>query len=923
MRAHRALVAAGILAAGTVAIGCGSDDPAEPTPVATTIALISGNAQTGTAGAALASPITVRVTDQNGDPMASVSVAFAVTAGGGSVGSATVATNAQGDAATSWTLGPMAGAGNNGATASVAGLDGSPVAFTASATAGAASQIAVSAGDAQTGEVAAAVAVDPSVTVEDANGNPVAGVSVTWAVTAGGGTTAAGTSMTDAAGQASMQWNLGPLVGTNAHTLRASLTGGANAIFTASGELTAGTVALNGGDNQSAVAGTAVGTLPSVLVTASGGAPIQGVAVAWAVTAGGGSVAAASTTTNAAGVASVGWTLGATPGSNNQGLSATVAGLTGSPVAFVASATSPPTQMFLVSGDGQTGGAGQSLPQPLVVRVEDAGNQPVQGVVVSWQLFAGGGSVAAPTSVTNAAGEASMTFTVGGNLGVDNETVWASVSGLTNSPITFNASVVAGPAAQISTNGGSGQTAEVGTALPIPIAALVLDAYNHPIAGYTVNWAAGAGSGTTSVASSTTDAFGIATSGWTIGTVAGTGNQNATATAPGLTGSPVTYTASATAGAPTTLAIGSGDNQSATVGNALPAPLAAVVTDAYGNGVPGVNVSWLVATGGGSLASATTVTGTGGAASNTWTLGPTVGGQTVTASAVGTTPAMVTFNATGTVVVSTYNITLRYVTPTSAARQAVFTAAANRWSSIIIGDVPDVPMNVAASSCSPAINETVDDVLIFVNLDSIDGPGMILGSAGPCYVRSSNSRFSIVGRMTFDTADVANLEAGGLFPATILHEMGHVLGIGTLWNPPVASPPPPLLVGAGSADPYFIGPTAIAQFDANGGGTYMGNKVPVANTGGAGTRDAHWRENVMGKELMTGFISLIANPLSAITVGSLADAGYTVSYANADPYTVDGTNLMAAEAGSFKLNEAAPDWTIRSVDANGRIVPVR
>ena len=212
MRWTRLLVILGVSAVGFIGLNCSSDSNA-PDPVATTLASVSGNAQTGTAGAPLASPITVRVTDQNGDNMAGVAVAFAVTGGGGNLGAASVNTDASGLASTTWTLGNAAGANNNTATASVTGLTGSPVTFTASASAGAPTQLAKTAGDAQTGEAAAAVAVAPKVTVKDALNNPVAGVTVTWTVHSGGGTTTAGTSMTDAAGEASMAWTLGALVG--------------------------------------------------------------------------------------------------------------------------------------------------------------------------------------------------------------------------------------------------------------------------------------------------------------------------------------------------------------------------------------------------------------------------------------------------------------------------------------------------------------------------------------------------------------------------------------------------------------------------------------------------------------------------------------------------------------------------------------
>ena len=925
MKLNRAAAVVAVALIGLTSVNCsdGDNGSSTPTPTATTIALVSGDAQTGAAGAALAAPITAKVTDQNGAAMANVSVAFAVATGGGSVAAASVPTNAQGEASTTWTLGATAGVNSNTSTASVTGLTGSPVTFTASATAGPASQISGTAGNAQTGEVGATVALAPTVAVKDANNNPVAGVTVTWTVTAGGGSVASATSMTDAAGEASMAWTLGPMVGTDLQMLRAALAGGANAMFSASAVLTAGTMALNGGDNQSAVAGAAVGIMPSVLVKTpgAGGVPVQGVTVDWAVTAGGGTPSAPTSVTDASGIASIGWTLGGTAGANNQGLSATVAGLTGSPVAFVASATAPPTQMFLQSGDAQTAAAGQALAQPLVVVVEDATNAPVEGVVVSWQVTAGGGSVGSATSITDAAGAASMTLTVGTAAGASNQTVTAAVNGLTNSPVTFTASVVAGAASKMALSSGNAQTAVVGTALAQPIAVLVSDQFDNPIAGATVNWAAGAGSGSTAVASSMTNASGIATSGWTIGTVAGAGNQSATATAAGLTGSPVTFTASATAGAAAVLAISSGDNQSAVAGSPLPVGLVVLVTDAFSNPVASATVNWAAATGGGSVSAPTSVTSATGLATVSWTLGGTIGGQTATASVAGTTPASVTFNATATAVVSNYNITLRYLTAISPSRQAVFEAAAARWSTIITGDLTAVnAAGVPAATCgdnSPALNEVIDDVLIFVTLDSIDGPGMILGSAGPCYLRTG-TKFSIIGRMTFDTADVANLEALGLFPATIQHEMGHVIGIGTLWTQI-----PSLLVGGGTADPYFSGPTAIAQFNANGGGVYAGLPVPVENTGGPGTRDGHWRESVMGKELMTGFISLVANPLSSITVGSLADMGYVVSYANADPYTVNSTNVMAGAGGDFQLNEALPDWTIKAIDRNGRITRAR
>src|SRR5262245_5005803 len=145
--------------------------------------LVSGNTQSGPAGSALPVPLVVAAKDANGNPVAGVSVAFAVTAGGGTVSAATVATGSTGQAQVLWTLGRTLG--SNAATASVSGLTGSPVTFTATATVGAAAQLALVSGDNQT--AAAGATLSPFVVaVKDALGNPVSGFNITFAVTSGG-----------------------------------------------------------------------------------------------------------------------------------------------------------------------------------------------------------------------------------------------------------------------------------------------------------------------------------------------------------------------------------------------------------------------------------------------------------------------------------------------------------------------------------------------------------------------------------------------------------------------------------------------------------------------------------------------------------------------------------------------------------------
>lgn len=214
-----------------------------------------------------------------------------------------------------------------------------------------------------------------------------------------------------------------------------------------------------------------------------------------------------------------------------------------------------------------------------------------------------------------------------------------------------------------------------------------------------------------------------------------------------------------------------------------------------------------------------------------------------------------------------FNITLLFQAPVTDAQREVFEVAAARWERIVIGDVPSISGTLP--SCfrgqAPVATAGVDDILIQVLLVPIDGPGRVLGSAGPCFVRNADN-LPVSGLMRFDVADIARLEARGLFDEVIVHEMGHVLGIGTLWNFRRA-----LRQGTG-AGLYFAGEGANVQWSAEGGEGFL----PIENLGGPGTAGGHWREGILRNELMTGFLNLGENPLSRITAASLRDMGYRV-----------------------------------------------
>jgi Leishmanolysin len=140
------------------------------------------------------------------------------------------------------------------------------------------------------------------------------------------------------------------------------------------------------------------------------------------------------------------------------------------------------------------------------------------------------------------------------------------------------------------------------------------------------------------------------------------------------------------------------------------------------------------------------------------------------------------------------------------------------------------------------------------------------------------------------------MENDGTLDDVITHEMGHVIGIGTIWTRKS------LLQGAHTANPTFTGANAKREYGRlRGSANPM--PVPVENSGGAGTQDSHWRDTVFGNELMTGFVGAAGNPLSRMTVASLKDLGYTVNLDAAEPYSLP-SHLEMAEAGMFAPHAA-------------------
>jgi len=598
------------------------------------------------------------------------------------------------------------------------------------------------------------------------------------------------------------------------------------------------------------------------------------------------------------------------------------------------------TQLAKTAGDAQSGTVGTQLGAALEVEARDNLGHAVPGSVASGSIgFAvtqGNGSVTQASVPIGANGRAATQFTLGTVAGTAHR-VTATVTGGTGSA-QFTATATAGPADSLAKVSGDNQLGTSGQPLPDSVVVRVTDAYGNAFpGGYQVAFAAATGGGTVSPSTVTTDASGRAAVEWTLG--APTGAQTLTATAAGLSkGTPATFSATASSQVITSLVKVQGDNLTGLVGKPVNLPPTAKVADQIGAGVPGVTVNFAVTSGGGSVTAASAVTDANGLASVGWTIGGSAGSNTVQASSGALTP--VTFTVTGQA--AAFDIVIRYFgtqLPT-ANQQAAFTAAETKWEALIFGDLTDIPVSRAAgSACGPdfpdlpAINETVDDLLIYAKVDSIDGVDGVLGQAGPCLIRSS-SGLTVVGVMHFDKADLAALESSGQLSLVILHEMGHVLGYGTLWN----NSPFSLLAGPCpsptncTTDPHFIGANALAAFDDVGGSSYVaGAKVPAENCVstpgpcGAGTVNGHWRESVLDRELMTGYLNPGTNLLSIVTLASFWDMNYLVNYADADSYAWPAPPALQGIGGGrvIELKNDILRVPIVELDRSGRVVRIR
>lgn len=269
------------------------------------------------------------------------------------------------------------------------------------------------------------------------------------------------------------------------------------------------------------------------------------------------------------------------------------------------STTPPPPTLAVAraptaSGEGQHGAVGQALAEPVRVQVT-RGGVPEAGATVTWTAVGTGASMDPASGTTDASGIASARWTLPNAAGA--ATAAAAVSNASGSPVSFTATAAAGAAAQIALKGGSGQTGTVATALANPFEVIVKDAFGNAVQGTSVAWAVTGGGGAIAPAVSTSDASGTASAVLTLGPAAGA--NTVTATAAGLTGSPVSFSATGEA---------AGTGSDVSVGNDFFAPATLQVaagTTVTWTWAPGASSHSVESTGTPSFMSSAIMTGAG------------------------------------------------------------------------------------------------------------------------------------------------------------------------------------------------------------------------------------------------------------------------------------------------------------------------
>jgi len=441
-----------------------------------------------------------------------------------------------------------------------------------------------------------------SVTLTDAGGNPVGSQTITFTAPGSGasglfGVSLTATAATNASGVATLPaFTANGIAGT--FNLHANIGAIATDFVLTNTAGFANSLTIQTGDNQSTAINTLYPTALSVLAKDVDNNPVSGVSITFSMP---GSGAAATFTggqpsalaiTNASGIA----TAPPLTANGTAGAISNPTATTGelSQTFKLTNLTGAPAHLNITAGSGQSALVGTAFATQFVANVTDAGNNPIQNVVVSFTAPASGkggtfpGSVLTINATTDASGNATApVFTANTIAGAYNVVAAANGLsanvGLTNTP---------GPALMTIVQGDP-QSTVIGAAFGTALTVKVADSFGNPYSGVPVQFVPSGATATATFSTSatvSTTAAGLAVAPTlTANNQVGAYTVSASSTSPALS---KTFNLNNTFGPPAILTATAGTPQSTLVNTAFAASLSVKVTDSGLNALSGVTVTF-------------------------------------------------------------------------------------------------------------------------------------------------------------------------------------------------------------------------------------------------------------------------------------------------------------------------------------------
>ncbi len=228
---------------------------------------------------------------------------------------------------------------------------------------------------------------------------------------------------------------------------------------------------------------------------------------------------------------------------------------------------------------------------------------------------------------------------------------------------------------------------------------------------------------------------------------------------------------------------------------------------------------------------------------------------------------------------------------------------AAKWRAVIRSAPPGESVRLALNECRNLIpvSQFITGVRVLIRADSIKSTVAALG--GPCAIRSNG--LPLLGTVEINAYYLSTYSDRKL-DDLILHEVAHVLGIGSIWGYGTLAG----LVNGDSAsfDPIFVGPNALSAFGKLGGSArFTGRPIPL-ELGVLG----HWRIPAFAGEVMSPYLTFDPQPLSSVTVAALKDMGWNVELEAYEEYQLPPSVLLPRiGTGTVSARVSAASPTLR------------